>query len=58
MLYDDPLRILVKAKEFDLDDLANETAKATFNIYITVVPDTSSDLVRMPAIWLWQLFDL
>ena len=58
LLYDDPLRVFVKAKEFDLDDLANETANATVNIYITVVPDTGSDLVRMPAIWLWQLFEL
>lgn len=58
LLEDDPLRVFVKAKEFDLDDLANAVANATLNIDITVFPDTGSDLARMPAIWPWQLLEL
>ena len=58
LLYDDPLGVYVKAKEFDLGDLANAAANATLNIDISVVPEIGSDLARMPALWLWQLLDL
>jgi hypothetical protein len=57
LLYDDPLKVYVKAKEFDLGDLVNAAANATLNVDITLVPDTSSDLASMPAIWLWQLLN-
>ena len=58
LLYDDPLRVYVKAKEFDLDDLVNAAANATLNIDITRAPDPCSDLTSMPATWLWQLLDI
>ena len=58
LLYSDPLRVYVKAKEFDLGDLANAAANATLDINISTVPDPRSDLASMPAIWLWQLFNL
>ena len=58
LLYDDPLRVYVKAKELDLGDLVNAAANATLNVDITCVPDTRSDLASMPVMWLWQLLDI
>ena len=58
LLYDDPLSLYVKAKEFDLGDLANAAANATLSVDITRAPDSCSDLARMPAIWLWQLLSI
>ena len=58
LLYSDPLRVYVKAKEFDLGDLVNAAANATLNVDITCAPDTRSDLDSMPARWLWQLLDI
>lgn len=59
LLYADPLRIFVKAKELGLDDLAKAAANATLNIDISAVPiNTRSDLASMPVVLLWQLLDL
>jgi hypothetical protein len=58
LLYDDPLRVYVKAKEFDLGDLVDAAVNATFNVDIARAPDPCSDVARMPAIWLWQLQDI
>ena len=58
LLYDDPLRVYVKAKEFDLGDLVNAAANATLNIDIARAPDTCSDFASMPAMWLWQLLGI
>lgn len=58
LLYIDPLTFYVKAKEFNLDDLANAAANATLNINLGAVPDARSDLARVPAIWFWQLLNL
>jgi len=59
LLYDDPLRIFVKATELDLPDLANSAANATLNIDLAAVPgDTRRALASMPVIWLWRLLDL
>ena len=58
LLYDDPLRVYVKAKDFDLGDLVDAAVNATLSVDITRVPDPSSDLASMPAIYLWQLLDI
>ena len=58
LLYNDPLRVYVKAKELDLGDLVNAAANATLNVDITCTPDARSDLASMPAMWLWQLLDI
>jgi len=58
LLYDDPLRVYVKAKDLDLGDLVDAAVNATLSVDITRVPDPCSDLVSMPAIYLWQLLDI
>jgi hypothetical protein len=50
------LKVFIKVKESELGDLANAVAKATPNI--STIPDTQSDLARMPALWLWHLLNL
>jgi hypothetical protein len=58
LLYDDPLRVYAKAKQFDLGDLVDAAINATLNVDVIRVPDPCSDVASMPCIWLWQLLDI
>jgi len=58
LLYDDPLRVYAKAKDFDLGDLVNAAVNATLGVDITCVPDPCIDVASMPAKYLWQLLGI
>ena len=58
LLYQDPLRVYIKAKRLDLNKLADAAAKATLSININKIPDDPSESADMPASWLWTLIRL
>lgn len=58
LLYQDPLRVYIKARRLDLSELADAAAKAILSININQVQDDTPELADMPASWLWTLIKL
>ena len=55
LLYQDPLRVYIKAKRLDLNKLADVAAKAMLSININRIPDDTPESADMPVSWLWAL---
>jgi len=58
LLYDDPLRVYVKAKQLGLAGLASAAADASLNVNIYTTPVDIHRYDNMPASWLWQLLEM